>query len=199
VTGSAPARSRSGRGTGRLALGIAVLLLALVGLGVSRARAASGHHAYDPGSAPRSNYRVTVGGTYQLSTAGGVRDLTRRGVIGDGSDLRCTADAANGSSTPLSVDQTGSDARDLHIVGSFVAPASGSFTVQCAGAGAVYVDDADNASTDRSAVLVVVASVLGLVGVIATLSGAYRALEVRARDTGDCDQSTAGGGERDTP
>jgi Na+-transporting methylmalonyl-CoA/oxaloacetate decarboxylase gamma subunit len=160
----------------RLGIGFVLLILAVLAFGMSRVLADGGNHAYDPEGTPAGAYELTKGRTYQLSTRGGVGDLQGHGVIGSGSDVRCSAEGTDETSTPLTVDAS-TDDRDLHVFGTFTAPASGRFVVTCEETGPVFVDDANNSERDYPAVLVVLSSALALVAVIAIMSGLYRRIE----------------------
>jgi hypothetical protein len=65
------------------------------------------------------------------------------------------------------------DDRNLHVFATLVAPTTAAAHVSCAGIADVFLDDADGAGPDRSALLVLLSIAAGLLGVIAACSGGY--------------------------
>jgi hypothetical protein len=165
--GSLPPRARAGT---TLAAGVALLLLALVLFGASRVVAAGQQHAYDPSATPPPSYRLTAGQTYQLSSARPVAELKQAGVL---PNLACFITSGSGAPSPLALASTTDDDRNLHVFATMVAPSTGQFRLSCTGIAGVFVDDADDAEPDRSALLVLLSIAVGLLGVIATCSGGY--------------------------
>ncbi|MEO7262884.1 MAG: hypothetical protein ABI047_16760 [Jatrophihabitantaceae bacterium] len=165
--GGTPPRRRGGAS---LAAGAVLLLLALVLFAGSRVVAAGQRHAYDPGAAPPPSYHLTAGETYQLSSARSVAELKQAGLL---SNLACFLTSGAGVQIPLALASITDDDRNLHVFATMLAPTTGEVQLSCAGIGAVFVDDADDAGPDRSALLVLLAIAAGLLGVIATCSGGY--------------------------
>ena len=163
----APPRDRSGAS---LAVGGALLMLALVLFAGSRVVAAGQRHAYDPAANPPPSYHLTAGETYQLSSARSVAELKKAGTL---VDLACYTTSSTGVQTPLTLASTADDDRNLHLFATMVAPSTGEARVSCTGIPDVFIDDADNAAPDRSALLVLLSAVAGLLGVIAVCSGGY--------------------------
>jgi hypothetical protein len=158
------------RAGSQLMAGAVLLVLALVLLAVSRVVATGQRHAYDPGASPAASYSVTAGKTYQLSATRSVAELKKDGLL---SDLACFTISATGERAPLALSSVADDDRNLHLFATFVAPVTGSILLSCTGIPGVFVDDADDAAPDRSAALVLLAGVVGLLGVIAACSGGY--------------------------
>lgn len=132
-------------------------------------RSHSEPHAYSRGANPPAYVQLAAGETYQISIHGGVRREAQLGL--DPVALQCTAarpGQAPGALRLASVEQTGSKATDQ--IASFASTISGSVRIQCAGIGAVYVDDAENSPFDWSGVWLVLASLALLVGLPLTLS-----------------------------
>jgi hypothetical protein len=173
----------------RLVAGVVLILIALLAFAASRLVSEGQRHAYDRGATPAPTYRVTSGKVYQLSSAGGVEGLTKAGVLGTGVTLACTASSTDGTAQPLTLESTKDDVRDLRVFATFRAAATGSFHFACKGIGEVFVDDADDAAADGSAVLVVLAAVIGLIGVAAALSGGYELSDYRLAADADADAS----------
>ncbi|MEO6502415.1 MAG: hypothetical protein ABIQ09_10950 [Jatrophihabitantaceae bacterium] len=185
-SGSPPARARAGTA---LAAGVALLLLALVLFGGSRVVAAGQRHAYDPAATPPPSYRLTVGQTYQLSSARPVAELKQAGVL---PNPGCFLSSGSGAPTPLALASTTDDDRNLHVFATMVAPSTGQFRLSCTGIAEVFVDDADDAEPDLSALLVLLSIGVGLLGVIAACSGGY-ARSREGRPAGRLAGSTGGG------
>ena len=97
-------------------------------------------------------------------------ELKKAGLLGD---LACYLTSVTGEQNPLALTSLADDDRNLHQFATFVAPVTGSIRVSCTGIPDVFVDDADNAAPDRSAVLVLLSAGVGLLGVIAACSGGY--------------------------
>ena len=170
-TGTEPAAAPRDRSGATLVAGVVLLLLALVLFGGSRVVAAGQRHAYDPAANPPPAYRLTAGKTYQLSSAQSVAELKKAGALAGG--LECFATSAQGVRTLVPLASTAEDDRNLHQFATLVAPSTGEFHLSCTGIADVFVDDADNAAPDRSAPLVLLSIVAGLLGVIAACSGGY--------------------------
>ncbi|MDQ1744468.1 MAG: hypothetical protein QOE23_2807 [Pseudonocardiales bacterium] len=166
-----PGRRQAGT---RIAAGVALLLLAVVLFGGSRVVAAGQRHAYDPGASPPASYALTAGTTYQLSSARSVAELKAAGLL---SDLTCFLTSGTGEQLPLSLASTADDDRNLHVFATLVAPSTARVHLSCTGIADVFVDDADSAGPDRSAVLLLASIGAGLVGVITACSGGYAAAD----------------------
>jgi hypothetical protein len=158
---------RSGAG---LAAGAVLLVLAVVLFGGSRVVAAGQRHAYDPAANPPPAYHLTAGKTYQLSSARSVAELKKAGVL---DNPACFVTSNTGEQAPVTLASTADDDRNLHLFATMVAPSTGDVHLSCTGIPEVFVDDADNAAPDRSALLVLLSIVAGLLGVIAACSGGY--------------------------
>jgi hypothetical protein len=165
--GNGQSRDRSGAS---LAAGAVLLVLALVLFAGSRVVAAGQRHAYDPAANPPPAYHVTAGKTYQLSSARSVAELKKAGLL---TDLACFITSSTGEQTPVTLASRADDGRNLHLFATMVAPSTGEIHLSCAGIPEVFLDDADNAEPDRSALLVLLSIVAGLLGVIAACSGGY--------------------------
>jgi hypothetical protein len=200
VTGSVHHRTAPAT---RLVAGVLLIFIALLAFAASRLVSEGQRHAYDRGATPAPTYRVTSGKVYQLSSAGGVEGLTKAGVLGTGVMPACTASSTEGAAQPLTLESTKDDVRDLHVFATFRAAATGSFHFACKGIGEVFVDDADDAAPDVSAILVALAAVIGLTGVAAAISGGYQfsgdRLAAAAAAAADDDAAAAAGNEARPP
>ena len=162
-------RPPGGAGT-RLVVGTVLLLLALVLFGGSRLLAAGQRHAYDAGASAPPTYHLTAAKTYQLSSARSVAELKKAGLL---TDLACYFTSDTGVQEPAVLSSTMDDDRNLHVFATLTAPATGDVHLSCTGIADVFIDDADNAGSDRGALLMLLALATGLLGVIAACSGGY--------------------------
>lgn len=158
----------------RLGLGVLLVLLAGVVFACSRFVAAHQHHAYDRGSSPRASYAVTAGKVYQLSSATPTKKLINNGTL---ATLACTWSADGQVDNQLPVTSTLNDERNRYQFALFAAPITGSVQVHCTDIPTVFVDDADDASPDWGGALLMLATVIGLIGGILAVSGAYQISE----------------------
>jgi hypothetical protein len=166
-SGSPSPRDRNGA---KLAAGAVLLVLALVLFASSRVVAAGQRHAYDPAASPPPAYHLTAGKTYQLSSARSVAELKKAGLL---AELACSSLSETGEQVPLTLVSTADDDRNLHVFATMVPAATGEVRVSCTGIPDVFIDDADDAAGDRSALLVLLSIAAGLLGVIAACSGGY--------------------------
>ncbi|HEX8304940.1 MAG TPA: hypothetical protein VF612_08675 [Jatrophihabitans sp.] len=178
-SGGRPPRDRS---AARLAAGAVLLVLALVLFASARVVAAGQRHAYDPAANPPPAYHLTAGKTYQLSSTRSVAELKKAGLL---TDLACYATTSTGVQTPVALASTAEDDRNLHLFATMVAPSTGEYRLSCTGIPQVFVDDADNAAPDRSAPLVLLSILVGLLGVIAACSGGYGVFTPNRRQPAD--------------
>jgi hypothetical protein len=178
VTQSGSPRTTPGA---RLGIGISLVLIALVCFGTSRLVEHSERHAYVKGATPPPTYRLKALETYQLSTAGGVKGLLKAGVIGPGITPVCFSSTDGGVQLPITVVSTKDDERSLHVFATFQMAGSGNFHISCQGIAEVFVDDAEDAGRDYSALFVVLSCLIGLVGGALALSGAYGLGTVRVQ------------------
>jgi hypothetical protein len=172
-------RDRSGA---NLAAGAVLLILALLLFASSRVVAAGQRHAYDPAANPPPAYHLTAGKTYQLSSARSVAELKKAGLL---AELACFTTSSTGEQTPVTLASTADDDRNLHLFATLVAPSTGEYHLSCTGIPDVFVDNADNAAPDRSALLVLLSIAAGLLGVIAACSGGYAVFTPNRRQPAD--------------
>ncbi len=180
-------RRRSGviRSATSPAVAVAVLVAGLVLAALVRVVGGTEQHSWSPGAVAPEFARLTAGKTYQLAVPGGIKDLTDRGI--DVTTPRCSYTVRGGTGRPLAVTAEGADTKATNTVGRFAAPVTGEVHVDCLGWGALFVDDADDASPDVAGWLLVLAVVLLTVGAGLGLSAlrAGRARRAHTRDTGD--------------
>jgi hypothetical protein len=157
----------------RLGAGVMVVLLALVCFGSSRLVAGGQRHAYNPRATPPPTYHLIGGKVYQLSAAAGLSTLTKTGVLGPGITPSCLWSTGGGTENEVQIVSTKDDERDLHVFATFQVPSTGDFHISCQGIKEVFVDNAEDAGRDLSALLLVISTILGLVGFAAAMSGGY--------------------------
>jgi len=167
---TAEPRDPSPRGGPSLAAGVVLILLALVLFGGSRVVAAGQRHAYDPQATSPATYHLTAGKTYQLSSAQSVAELKKAGLL---PSPECFGTSDAGEQAQLALASTVDEDRNLHVFATVVAPTTGTVRVSCTGIAGVFIDDADNAAPDRSALLMLLSIAVGLLGVILACSGGY--------------------------
>jgi hypothetical protein len=126
-------------------------------------------HSFAPGKVPPAYVRLERGHTYWISVPDGVRAVTAAGL--DPKHLQCTASGAGQAPGSLPVSGEPADTKLITRIASFVAGFSGSVHVECAGLGAVYVDNAADAAYDWSGLELVLTSLALAVGLPLTLSG----------------------------
>jgi hypothetical protein len=152
---------------------IAGTLLVLAGLGfwvlyVQRSGGAE-QHSYDRAGRPPSYVRLLAGQTYSIAIHGGVNREIRLGL--DPSALQCSAARPGQTPGALNLTNENKDTKAINQIASFVSGITGAVQVRCAGIGAVYVDDAEDAAYDWSGVWIVLASLALAAGLPLALSG----------------------------
>jgi len=156
-----------------------LLLMALLCFAGSRLVAGGQRHAYNAGATPLPTYHLTAGTIYQLSSVGGVQALTQSGVLGSGLAPSCFSSSNGGPDSPIAITSTKDDARDLHVFATFSVESSGDFHIRCQGISEVFVDDADNVGFDLAALLMLLSTAFGVLGLAAAVSGGYGLSEDR--------------------
>ena len=164
------------RPNGRLTVGVVLVLLAITFMGTAKLVSGAQRHAYDPHATPPATYAVTAGQDYQLSSSKGVEALDKSGAIATGAQPRCVTTSEDGVQTPMQLDSVRDDPRDLHVFASWHSTITDQVHISCNGVPAVFLDDADDSPPDYSAPLIVLATLLGAIGVVMIASGAYARL-----------------------
>lgn len=155
-------RRSSGVLAAALLIAAGLLLWVTSGFAAGRER-----HSYTAGRPPGSA-QVTAGHTYWLAVHGGVRTLQARGV--DPQTVTCTGYRTAGSGVALTLAREVVDTKAVNAFASFVASATQRISVVCTGVGAVYVDDAEDATFDLGGLLLIAACVVLVIGVGLLLS-----------------------------
>lgn len=122
------------------------MLLGILLAGLYRVASGNERHAYSSGAVPPSSIHVTSGHSYLISVPGGVSALQDHDLNPSG--LRCEWSSGGSATQALSVQLYGPDSKATDAIGTFAAPVGGQIHVDCIGWGAVFVDDADDASGD---------------------------------------------------
>jgi hypothetical protein len=155
------------RGVVAMMLIAATILLA----GLYRVSDGTERHSYNAGAVPPSSVELTSGRTYEISVPGGRDALAKRGV--SPSVAQCSLSQASSANQVLKVTPLSADVRPTHAIASFVAPVSGRVHIDCAGWGAVYVDDADDAGWDYAGLFLLLATICLTAGVALGMSAMY--------------------------
>ena len=152
--------------------GLAGAFLLLVGIlcAVGYRVGASGEpHSYGSSGVPPATAEVTGYRSYFLSVPGGVTALQRAGV--DPGQLQCLWSTPGSGAQLLAVVPLGAATKATDAIATFLAPYSGPIAVTCTGWGPVFIDGADNASTDYAGVLLLLCVIAFTVGVPLALAG----------------------------
>lgn len=154
--------------TRRAAFGAAALLLGLLLWGAAVVLHGSQKQSFARGAVPPDFSSVTEGVEYLVSVPGGVRTLSGMGL--DPASLSCEYVTPSGQRAGVALTPEASDTKAVNTIGSIVAPVGGRIGVDCTGYGRVFLDGADDASTDWSGVALVAAMALLTVGAGLVLS-----------------------------
>lgn len=122
------------------------------------------HHAFAKGAVALNSAHLTIGKTYTLSTAGGVKDLMARGV--DVNAAQCEWSVSGSASQALAVVPAGPGTKATNVVATFVAPYTGDIHVDCLGWGPMFLDNADTTSGDYAGWLLLLATIALTGGVV---------------------------------
>jgi hypothetical protein len=165
--------------------GVAVVvgMLSWVLYGVT---AGSENTSYHPNAKPPQYVQVTAKHTYWLAVPGGVHELLKAGLRP--SAIKCSGAARGEGDADLHVaavvQQDTDDPKLVNRIASFEAAFTGDLHVTCAGVGAVYVENADDAGFDWSGLFLVLASACLVVGLPLVLSGLRRPAAALPAGTG---------------
>lgn len=169
---------------------VVTLLVGLALLGVWRVAGGNQDLPFDKGAVPPSSAQVTKGHEYALAVPGGVPAMVARGVPTRNTGgqtvvaLECTwSPSAGGTSvarSPLTASEESTDTKAEDTVGHFYAPITGRIGVDCAGWGAMFIPDSDDAPHDTAGLALLLAIILLTVGAALALSELRMSLE-RAR------------------
>ncbi|MDT4945795.1 MAG: hypothetical protein QOH14_2528 [Pseudonocardiales bacterium] len=161
---------------------VGLLIAGLVCAALFRIVSGTEHHAYSSGAVPPASSGVTAGNTYHLSVPGGVQALQKRGA--SVAAAQCTWSTGGSANQVLTATPEGAGTKATNVVASFIAPYTGDIHVDCAGWGAMYIDDADNSPADSSGWFLVLAVVTLTLGVGMALSS-LRSAAGRASSSAD--------------
>lgn len=147
----------------------AVLILAGLGFWALYVQASADEpHAYARGGAPPQYVQVEIGKTYRIAVRGGVATLAAAGL--EPGNLSCTAARPGQGPGALNLSFETNDTKATNDVASFVAAMNARLHVECAGIGAVFVDNAEDAAVDWSGLWLVLATLALVVGTPLILS-----------------------------
>jgi hypothetical protein len=116
------------------------------------------------GGEPPAYVHLTAGRTYQLAVRGGIDAMDDEGI--EQASIPCTVTFADGSpGGNLELTAEGADSRATNVFATFTSRVTGQVRIECADIGAVYVDDADDASRDLSFLYLALCSIALTAGV----------------------------------
>jgi hypothetical protein len=152
---------------------VAVMLIAAAVLLAGLYRVADGteHHSYNSGAVPPMTVKLTNGQTYEISVPGGRDALKKRGVSTQ--VAQCSFTQGSSGQRVLKVTPVSADVRATHAIATFTSPVSGEVHVDCAGWGAVYVDDADDAEWDYAGLFLLLTTITLTLAVALGISAMY--------------------------
>jgi hypothetical protein len=131
-------------------------------------------HSYASGAVAPYDVTLTQGHLYHVAVHRGVDAEQDLGLVPTA--LACTYTAQPGVIQPLAVTPEPATSKATNVIATFQAPVSGSVHVACGQLTAVFVDDADNAPSDRSGLYLLLGIVALAVGVPLLLSALRTAL-----------------------
>jgi hypothetical protein len=152
----------------RAAAATGLIIAALLFGALYRIVSGTEHHAYAPGAVAPNSVHLTLGKTYLLSAAGGVKDLQARGV--DVATPQCEWSVGGAGSQALTVTAAGSQTKATDVVGTFEAPYTGDVHIDCLGWGPMFVDNADTSAPDVAGWLLLIATVMLTAGIALALA-----------------------------
>jgi hypothetical protein len=171
---------------GTIAVGL--LLIGLLSLGLWRVVSGSEHQVFAEGATVPATSKVTAGHTYSLAVPGGVLAMVDRGIPkvtgqnGTTLGLVCTWSVDGSANQALSIQVESLDTKATNNVASFVAPATGDFSVSCDGWGQVFIPDADGGSSDPSGIFLMLSIITLTLGAALGLSSLYAASLTKTTD-----------------
>ena len=156
-------------------IAVALIIATVLFAGLYRVANGVEKHSYNAGAVPPTTVVLTSGRTYEISLPGGRDALEKRGVSVTQALAQCAWTQRSGSPSEQVLDVTvvSADVRPTHAIATFVAPVSGRVHIDCAGWGAVYVDNADNAGWDYAGLFLVLTTICLTLAVALGLSALY--------------------------
>ena len=156
-------------------LGLAGVVLVVIGLVLCvayRFTASNEPHSYAADAVAPYDVGVTQGRSYDIAVHRGVDAEQDLGLVP--SALTCTYSTQAGAQQSLPVTPEASTTKAINVIATFQAPVTGSVHVACTGLATVFVDDADDAATDRSGLYLLLGVMALGVGVPLLMSGLRR-------------------------
>lgn len=151
-----------------MVVGVALLFTSVLLFGIAGVLAGSERHSYIGGALPPNQVTVREGATYQISVHGGVKALIKRNINPTG--LQCEWSSQDSANQLLDITPENAESKATNLVATFSSPISGPIHVDCIDWGPVFVDDADNASTDYSGLFLLLGMIAFGVGLIILMS-----------------------------
>lgn len=164
------------------AVAVVLLVLGILLAGLYRVTSGTERHSYASDAVPPANVHVTTSHSYMISVPGGVSALQDHDLSPSG--LRCEWSTGGSQAQPLSVQLYGPDAKATNAIGTFTGPLTGQIHIDCAGWGAVFVDDADDAGGDLAGLFLVLCVIALTIGAALGLSALRLRHVASSRDSG---------------
>ncbi len=146
-----------------------LVVLGLVLCVAYRFTASNEPHSYAADAVAPYDVRVTQGQLYHVAIHRGIDAEQDLGLVP--AALACTYAVQPGTERPLSLTAEPSTSKATNVIATFQAPVTGSVHIGCTGLPAVFVDDADNESADRSGWYLLLGVLALVTGVPLLLSG----------------------------
>jgi hypothetical protein len=152
-------------------IAVALIIATVLFAGLYRVANGVEKHSYNAGAVPPTTVELTSGHNYEISVPGGRKALINRGVAVTPAQCSWSNSAVTGQQVPVTV--LSADVRPTHALATFTSPVSGRVHIDCAGWGAVYVDDSDNSGWDYAGLFLVLTTVCLTLAVAVGLSSMY--------------------------
>src|SRR6266508_2967721 len=147
--------------------------------GLYRVADGSEHHSYNAGAVPPMTVKLTNGHSYEISVPGGRDTLKKRGISTQVAQFSCTQGSSG--KRVLNVKPLSTDVRATHAIATFTFSVSAKVHIDCAGWGAVYVDDADDSEWDYAGLFLLLTTICLTAAVALGISALYaRGTSLRA-------------------
>jgi hypothetical protein len=147
--------------------------------GLYRVADGSEHHSYNAGAVPPMTVKLTNGHSYEISVPGGRDALKKRGISTQ--VAQCLWTQGSSGKRVLKVTPLSPDVRATHAIATFTSSVSAEVHIDCAGWGAVYVDDADDSEWDYAGLFLLLTTICLTAAVALGISALYaRGTSLRA-------------------
>jgi hypothetical protein len=160
---------------------VVLLVLGILLAGLYRVTSGTERHSFASDAVPPATVHVTAGHDYLISVPGGVSALRDHDLSPSG--LRCEWSTGGSATQALSVQLYGPESKATDAIGTFGAPVTGDIHIDCIGWGAVFVDNADDASGDLAGLFLVLCVIALTFGAALGLSALRLRHDASSRDS----------------